>query len=248
VAIEHTIDELREIALAANDAAGHFPALYVRVTADVAAGVRAGRFEDGDRMEALVGAFAGYYLRARRADVPVPRSWQATWDVAGDRDLLIAQHLLLGTNAHVNHDLAQAVVDVARAGGGGLAAVRADFEAVNDVLAGAFTAVIRDLDRVSRFASELAALGGGRLFNFSLRVARSRAWDAAERLYPQAEAPRQQYVAELDRLTAVLAYLVTRPPLPVALVARLARRLEEQDPRAVTRALLGDHLRQGARR
>lgn len=246
MATEQAIDDLQDVALAATDAAGYFPALYVRVTSDIAAGVAAGRFEDGARMEALVEAFAGYYLRARRAAVPVPRCWQATWDVAGDGDLLIAQHLLLGANAHVNHDLAQAVVDVAR-DHGGLATVRDDFDAVNDVLADSFTGVIRDLDRVSRLSGELALLGGGRLFNFSLRVARAQAWSAAERMYPLASDERRAYVAELDRLVSVLAYLITRPPLPVALMLRLVRRLEERDARVVTRALLGTDARPAAR-
>ena len=95
--IEHTIDELRDVALAADDAAGYFPALYVRVTEDIAEGIRAGRFADGQRMARLVEAFAGHYLRARRAEGPVPRCWQATWDVAADPDLVIVQHLLLGS-------------------------------------------------------------------------------------------------------------------------------------------------------
>ncbi|HET8621002.1 MAG TPA: DUF5995 family protein, partial [Acidimicrobiales bacterium] len=183
--IERTIDELLDVALRADDASGYFAALYVRVTSDIARCVRDRCFEDGERMERLADAFAGYYLRARRGEGPVPRCWQATWDVAGDPDLLIVQHLLLGANAHVNHDLTQAVVDVA-ADHGGLAAVEDDFAVVNDVLAASFTGVIRDLDRVSRWAGEAAALGGGRLFNFSMRWARSTAWETAGRLYPLA--------------------------------------------------------------
>jgi hypothetical protein len=236
--IETTIGELTEIALEAGDAAGYFPALYVRVTGDIAAGVRSGRFEDGERIERMADAFAGYYIRARRGEMTVPRCWQATWDVAGDPNLLIVQHLLLGTNAHVNHDLAQAVIEVAP-DHGGLDAVRGDFEVINQVLAGTFHRVIRDLDRVSRWANEAATCGGGRLFNFSLRVARSQAWEAAERLYPLDEAARQADLRELDRLVSVLAYLVTRPGLPVGPAVWLARRFEQRDPRAVTRALLG---------
>jgi len=240
--IEHTIDELRDIALDADDAAGHFPALYVRVTDDIAAGIRAGQFQDGERMERLVEAFAGHYLRARRAEGPVPRCWQATWDVAADPDLLIGQHLLLGINAHVNYDLAQAIVEVAPHYGG-LEAVRGDFGIINDVLAGSFTGVIRDLDAVSRWASEAAALGGGRLFNFSMRTARAQAWGAAERLYPLAEPARRDYVRELDRLVSVLAYMITRPVFPLGLAVWLARRFEERDPRVVTRTLLGTRRR-----
>jgi hypothetical protein len=73
------------------------------------------------------------------------------------------QHLLLGINAQVNHDLAQAIVEVAHRYDG-LEAMRDDFDLVNDVLARTYTGVIRDLDRVSRWASEAAMLGGGELF------------------------------------------------------------------------------------
>jgi hypothetical protein len=90
--------------------------------------------------------------------------------------------------------------------------------------------VIRDLDGVSRSASEAATVGGGRLFNFSLRVARSQAWGAAERLYPLDEAGRREYMRELNRLVSMLAYLVTRPVFPLGLAVRLARRFEQQDP------------------
>lgn len=236
--IERTIDDLLDVALRADDASGYFAALYVRVTSDIARCVRDRCFEDGERMERLADAFAGYYLRARRGEGPVPRCWQATWDVAGDPDLLIVQHLLLGANAHVNHDLTQAVVDVA-ADHGGLAAVEDDFAVVNDILAASFTGVIRDLDRVSRWAGEAAALGGGRLFNFSMRWARSTAWETAGRLYPLAAAERRDVVRQLDDWVSTLAYLITRPSLPVALAARLGRRFEQHDAPTVVRALLG---------
>jgi hypothetical protein len=236
--IEQTIDELRDIALESGDAAGYFPALYVRVTGEIAARIRNQLFENSERMERLVDVFAGYYIRARYAEITVPRCWQATWDVAADPGLVIVQHLLLGANAHVNHDLAQAIVEIAPHYGG-LEAVRGDFNMVNDVLAATFFGVIRDLDRVSWWASEAAMFGGGRLFNFSMRAARSQAWGTAERLYPLDEAGRREYMRELDRLVSILAYMITRPTFPAGFALWLARRFEERDPRAVTRALLG---------
>ena len=69
-------------------------------------------------MERFVDTFASHYIRARKAQIPVAGCWQATWDVAGDPNLVIVQHLLLGINAHVNYDLAQAVVEVASHEGG----------------------------------------------------------------------------------------------------------------------------------
>ena len=227
--IAATAEELRAIALAADDASGYFPALYSQVTSRVAAaGID----------ERLTVMFASYYLRAFHREIERPQCWQATWDVARDGKLLIVQHLLLGINAHVNHDLPLAVVDVAH-DTGALAPIRRDFDAVNDVLASTYQDVLRDLDGVARWTSEAAALGGGRLFNFSLRVARAQAWDAAVRLYPLDETGAAVYRAELDRLVSVLAYLITRPALPARLVIPLLRRLEQRDPRTVTTALLG---------
>lgn len=227
--VTETAEELRAIARGADDARGYFPALYSRVTDRVAAaGIH----------ERLTVRFASYYLRAFHHEIDPPRCWQASWDVAGDDSLLIVQHLLLGINAHVNHDLPLAVVDVAREVGN-LQSIRADFDAVNDILADTYVAVLRDLDGVARWTSEASALGGGRLFNFSLRVARQQAWDAAVRLFPLGEAEAAAYRAELDRLVSVLAFLVTQPPLPVRLLLPLVRGLEQRDPRTVTAALLG---------
>ncbi len=122
---------------------------------------------------------------------------------------------------------------------GDLQAVRGDFDAINDLLAGMTTELLGDLDRVSRWANEAGAVGGGRLFSFSLRKARDQAWGASERLFRLSEAGRAREVAELDRLVSVLAYLISEPKPPGKLLARLARRFEEHDPRLVTAALLG---------
>jgi Family of unknown function (DUF5995) len=238
--IRATADQLRSAALASTDAAGYFAAMYALVTDHIATSIENGRFEDGERMDRFATTFAAYYTRAREAEGQRPRCWQACWDVATDADLLIVQHLLLGINAHVNYDLALAVVEVAGPGGD-LAQVRGDFDAVNDVLAETYDDVLRSLDRVSRWANLAATAGGGRLFNFSLRAARRQAWGAAERIHAlDDEEERAAYVAELDRLVSVLAYLVTRPPVLARPLLWLGRRLEEHDPPTVTATLLGD--------
>lgn len=236
--IENAAQALRSIARSATDATGYFPALYARVTSKIAASIADGHFEDGERMDIFATTFASYYIRAFRREIPRPRCWQASWAVATDDDLLIVQHLLLGINAHVNHDLPQAVIEVVGRTGD-LAGARHDFNAINDVLAATSVGVLRDLDRVSRWVNEVAALGGGRAFNFSLRVARARAWSAAEHLSSLPVDDRPPYVGELDRLVSVLAYLVTRPTFPTTLLIKAARRLEQRDPKSVTAALLG---------
>jgi hypothetical protein len=212
--------------------------MYAVVTDRIADGIQGATFADGDRMAAFATTFARCYTAARTGQLtPVPRCWQASWDVAGDPGLLIVQHLLLGINAHVNYDLPRTVVELADQTGD-LAAIRPDFDAVNDVLADTLPDVLDRLDRVSKWVNVVVRLGGDRSFDFSLRVARRRAWEAAENLFPLDAAGRRAYLAELDRLVAVLAYLVTRPGFPARLVVPVARRLEEKDPAKVIEALL----------
>jgi hypothetical protein len=239
MALGPTIEALRADALAADDASGHFPAMYARVTAAVDRAAEDGAFADPAGMRAFAAAFAGWYLRPRRHESTPPGCWQAAWDVAGNGRLLIVQHLLLGINAHVNHDLPQVTVELADQRGG-LAGLRADFDAVNDVLAATYPIVLRDLGGVSRWVNLVARRGGSQLFGFSLTAARRQAWDAATRLHPLDADGRRAYVAELDRLVRVLAYLVAHPGVPAQLLVRAARAVEERDPRAVTAALLGD--------
>lgn len=235
-----TAAELRAIARSARDASGYFPALYARVTERIADEITAGRFADAEGMEHFATTFASYYTRAWHHRESCPRCWQACWDVADDAQLLIVQHLLLGINAHVNHDLALTVVEVAGTDSD-LNRIRPDFDAVNDVLAETYTDVLRSLDPVSRWTTRVAAAGGGRLFNFSLRRARDQAWSSAERIHRlRRDEDRAVYQRELDELVSVLAYLITRPPVPLRPLVWVLRRFEHPDARSVTKAVLGE--------
>jgi hypothetical protein len=158
--------------------------------------------------------------------------------VAGDRQLLVVQHLLLGINAHVNLDLPLTVVALADRTGD-LTGIRPDFDAVNEVLRLTYDEVLRDLDRVTRWTGRVATSGGGHLFNFSLRAARDQAWRAAISLHRLDAAGRAAEGEALDRLVCVLAHLVGRPTAPFRWATPLVRRLETRHPPAVTRALLG---------
>lgn len=237
--IADTARDLRSIALAAGDASGYFPALYSRVTARIAASIDAGAFDDGPRLDRFATRFASHYVATAGDRAACPRCWQASWNVCADAHLLIVQHLLLGINAHVNFDLPLAVVEMADERGD-LRSMRVDFFAVNEVLAATYVDVIKDLDRVSRWVNGMARLGGGRAFNFSLKVARDRAWQAAATMYALPPEGRRVYAAELDRLVAALAFLITRPAPLLRPPLALARRLEEHDAAKVIRALLGE--------
>jgi hypothetical protein len=233
-----TIEELRAAALAAEDAAGHFPAMYARVTAAIQAAVHERQFTDSDRTVSFAASFATWYLRPHAGAAPMPGSWQAARDVAGDRRLLIVQHLFLGINAHVNFDLPQVVADLGE--GRDIGELRADFDRVNDVLAATVPAVLRDLGRVSRWINVAASRGGTRLFDFSLLTARRQAWTTAVRLHGLPTDERQRDVAALDEVVRALAYLIANPGMPASLLVPVGRLFEVRDPKRVTEALLGD--------
>ena len=237
--IADTAKELRAMALAAGDASGYFPALYSRVTARIGASIEAGTFADGPGIDRFATRFASHYVTAADDHLRAARCWRACWDVADDQRLLIVQHLLLGINAHVNYDLSRAVVEIADERGD-LLSIRHDFDVVNDVLADTYVDVVKDLDRMSRWVNSAARLGGGGAFNFSLKLARARAWQAASTMYPLSPGARRGYADELDRLVSVLAFLITRPSPGVRPLLSLARRLEEHDSTKVVRAMLGD--------
>jgi len=237
--IADTANDLRTRALAAGDASGYFPALYSRVTGRIGASIAQGTFTDGPATDRFATRFASHYVVAADDPQRRPRCWQACWSVAGDPHLLIVQHLLLGINAHVNYDLPHAVVEAADERGD-LLSIRHDFDAVNDVLAATYVDVVQDLDRVSRWVNSAARLGGGRAFNFSLRLARARAWQAATAMYPLSADARRGYSAELDRLVSVLAFLITRPSPILRPLLGLARHLEEHDSTKVVTAMLGE--------
>ncbi len=238
--LEATIERLRSEALAADDASGYFVAMYARVTDRVHTAITEHRFGDGERMERFARTFVDWYLGPRDGTRPRPTCWKSADDVAGDRGLLIVQHLLLGINAHVNHDLPQVVVELAGIDDS-LDQLRPDFDAINDILAETQPEILRDLGRVSGWTQLAASRGGGRVFNFSLARARSQAWQSAQRLHRLDDATRRHEVTELDRLVAVLAHLITRPSAPVSWLLKIPRWLEPDDPRVVTSRLLG-HL------
>ncbi len=236
--IADTAKELRAAAFAAGDASGYFPALYSRVTRRIGASIEDGAFQDGPGLDRFATRFASHYV-AVHDRVRGPQCWQASWNAAADPRLLIVQHLLLGINAHVNYDLPRAVVEVADERGD-LLSIRHDFDAVNDVLAATYVDVVKDLDRVSRWVNSAARLGGGHAFNFSLAMARARAWQAATAMYPLPAEGRRTYAAQLDRLVSVLAFQITRPTPVLRSLFSLARRLEEHDATKVVTALLGE--------
>ena len=201
--VRRDLDHIRNVCRDEGSRSGYFAAMYGRVTAAVHHRAESGRFADAARMEAFVARFARRYTDAywaHAAGQPTTRCWALAFTTAQTPDPLVVQHLGLGMNAHINLDLGVVAADLAaeeraeegaeegaEAGAGGQPSesLRADFLAINGVLAELVercqTAVVAASPLLGA-ADTLLASRDEDLTRFSLTVARAGAWEFARSL------------------------------------------------------------------
>ena len=88
---------------------------YALMTGNMLVAIEAGRFEDRVWIHSLLDRFAEYYfdaLTAYEGGGPLPLPWKHAHDLARERLTTVEEDLLLGINAHINHDLPLALYDV----------------------------------------------------------------------------------------------------------------------------------------
>lgn len=117
-----TVDEVRagfaaleEALRAANDRRAIFVGAYLTITLAMGEAIEAGQFMDGPWVRSYLLNFAQLYMEAFRAfehgDLEhVPTAWRVSFELSARGEGTALQHLLLGINAHINHDLAIALV------------------------------------------------------------------------------------------------------------------------------------------
>jgi hypothetical protein len=192
-------------------------------------------------MERFVTCFAARYidaLTAWRAGQRCSRSWVVAFQAATRWRPIVLQHLLLGINAHINLDLGVAACDVAE--GRPLDAVRADFDAVNDVLGQLVDGCQGALDEVSPWLDLVDKIGGRSdetLIRFSLVAARRQAWTVAQRLSGLSGAARDRAIASVDGQTTLVAHAVEHPGLGASAVLLTIRARERAEPKEVMQLL-----------
>lgn len=202
-----------------------FNGLYLQVTKAVQVraqltGTAPGAFADPAWIEALDVRFAGFYFAALKDELSgakTPGCWQAMFAVRNQQAIARIQFALAGMNAHINHDLPQAVVDVCRATGDaphhGTAQYN-DFTGLNTTLDSLIEAAKRELHvrllgdvlpDVSHLEDTLAA--------WSVTAARESAWNNAELLWSLAELPlvSATFLDTLDGLTTVAGKVLLVP-------------------------------------
>lgn len=89
-----------------------FNGLYLSVTQAVESRVSAGGFTDSAWLAELDVQFAGLYfgaLRCSLTNAPCPGCWAAMFSVRNNAQIARIQFALAGMNAHINHDLCEAV-------------------------------------------------------------------------------------------------------------------------------------------
>jgi Family of unknown function (DUF5995) len=202
-----------------------FNGLYLQVTQAVQARVQLsgnapGAFADPAWMAALDVRFAGYYFTALKNSLSAagtPGCWRAMFAVRNQPLIARIQFALAGMNAHINHDLPQAVAALCRATGDapqhGTAHYN-DFTAINITLDSLIETAKRELrvrllgavlPDVSRLEDTLAA--------WSVTAARESAWNNAELLWNLAGLPlvSATFLDTLDGLTTVASKALLVP-------------------------------------
>lgn len=219
------------------DRRGVFATAYLGITRAVEREIQAGAFHDGDWATRYLVSFGNLYRRALLAwesgdHAAVPSAWRIAFECARDGWGLVIQHLLLGINAHINHDLAVALAEV------GIDPERplryADHTHVNTVLESATEGLKAGVSRTYAPILERVDWIAGRLDDdltrFSIPKARDHAWSCAVALTAAAWEPERALLLKaLDEQAAVLARTILAPPTRHPVLLRTVRSAERVD-------------------
>jgi hypothetical protein len=189
-----------------------FNLLYIKVTQQVDSNPPPSGWEDSAWLRRLDVVFAQFYFTAISNWVNnasnVPGSWKALLEVRFQPSIERIQFALAGMNAHINHDLALALLQTDAE----LNLVPSksspehdDFEHVNGLLEAALPQALQFL--ATGILGELAQDTGkiGRLLAiWNVRAARDLAWDLADHLRSLTGTARTAALTVQDQITGVL--------------------------------------------
>lgn len=187
IALMQAIDNL----LPADDGLKWFNMLYLLVTKQVRENPPINGFLDPVWLTRLDVVFASFYFSAIASSLqqaPTPRSWQALFEARHQSGIERIQYALAGMNAHINHDLALALLqtdDELHLVPDLNSPEHKDYEHVNDLLAQVLPQALQFLSAGAGILGELAQDTGkiGRLLAiWDVRVARDVAWTFADLL------------------------------------------------------------------
>lgn len=186
--------------------------LYLQVTEAVQAKVNAGGFADGAWIAALDFRFAGFYFAALQSFLsgkPTSDCWQALFAQRGQPAIARIQFAMAGINAHINHDLPEAIVATCQDSGAAPqhgTAHYSDYTALNATLDNLIdlakeTLHVRLLGDALPAVSQLENTLGA----WNVSAAREAAWNNGELLWKLKDDTlvSATFLNTLDGLTAV---------------------------------------------
>ncbi len=194
--------------LAENDGVARFNELYLAVTSAVAQETKADAYEDAAFMSRLDVVFADLYFAAVEDDSAgrkIPKAWAPLFEKRHTPGVAPLQFAIAGMNAHINHDLAIALVATCDEFGRDLdtkTPQHRDYLAVNGTLERVegeiktryTTGIIGDLDKIMGPLDDVLA-------NWSVARARDNAWVTAQTIRVLRDKPilYKQYMLALGR-------------------------------------------------
>ncbi len=195
-----------------------FNGLYLQVTQAMKSRLDAGGFTDPAWLARLDVVFAQFYFNALAGSLgggQVPGCWQAMFSLRGDARITRLQFALAGMNAHINHDLCQAVVatcrEMDRPIQHGSACYR-DYTAVDEVLEGLIDKAKQMLavrlpgDSIPPMPQLENLIAG-----FDIVAAREHAWNTAEALVLLPAPVAAQLLLSINGITAALSKSLLMP-------------------------------------
>lgn len=226
---------------AGNKPHGIFAYVYLHTTRQVKNGIIEGRFQDGARMEMLDVIFANRYFQAYehyRHGKSCAGSWKKAFEASQSRKLTVLQHILLGMNVHINFDLGIAAIDTMPPEK--LTELESDFFEINSLLAEQINAIQEKVNAVSPLLFLMDWLGRNndeKFAEFSVKKARSHAWNAAVRLSKLTPEEREREITELDNYVTVLTRFITEPGILAGMLVKLVRWFEEKEVKKILEKL-----------
>lgn len=198
--------------LPSGDGLKWFNLLYMRVTEKVDSSPPAGGWEDAAWLTRLDVVFAQFYFTAIRNwlsdSAVVASSWKALFEARFRPGVERIQWALAGMNAHINHDLALALIETDAEMNllpSKTSSEHDDFERVNGLLEATLPEALKFL--AAGILGELAQDTGkiGRLLAiWNVTAARNLAWDFADHLRCLTGIARDTALAAQDQLTGAL--------------------------------------------
>jgi hypothetical protein len=207
--------------LPADDGVAVFNRLYLDMTLLIEARLQDGFFRDPAFMERLGVVFAGLFLRAvdaGEAGRPVPKAWAPLVADRTTPGIMPVQYAFAGINAHINHDLAVAVVQTCEERGldPDDGPVHDDYERVNGLIAQIEAGIRRSfLSEAGREVDDRVGPVVHLVSAFSIDKARDAAWVTTQTIWAlrRVERLHRDYLATLARSVGLAGRTLLTPCL-----------------------------------